>query len=64
MQQKMFFKWEGTDNSLLTCATIIFAFISWTPFASIMAGLAGLSTVLLNIYKWWRIKKNKTKPDE
>ena len=68
MEQKtMQFKWDGTDNTLLTCYTIIWAFIARftaTDFAALMAGLAGLSTVLLNWYKYWRIKNNKTKPDE
>lgn len=62
--QPMHFKWDGTDSTLLNVVAVIGAVISWTTFGSIMACAAGLSTVLLNVYKWWRIKNNKNRPDE
>jgi hypothetical protein len=56
--------WIGTNNTLMTCFTIILTFIakfSLSDWAAAAAILAALTTAGLNVAKWIDMRKDKNK---
>lgn len=51
----------GTIITVLLYLLTVFNIQQWAALATIFAGV---STGAFTLYKWWRLHKNKSKPDE